>query len=81
MLGLFMVKRTVVRSRLIMNDKVLEIMERVANEMLSMSDEEHRAIRTNPKYDVEIPGVTLDEDDPMWDEIEKMSLMEYKYED
>jgi hypothetical protein len=38
-------------------------------------------MRTNPKYDVEIPGVTLDEDDPMWDEIEKMSLMEYKYED
>jgi hypothetical protein len=61
-----------------MNDKVLEIMERVANEMLSMSDEEHRAMRTNPKYDVEIPGVTLDEDDPMWDEIEKMSLYEYE---
>ena len=64
-----------------MNDKILEIMERVANEFLSMSDEEHRAMRTNPKYDVEIPGVTLDEDDPMWDEIERMSLMEYKYED
>jgi hypothetical protein len=61
-----------------MNDKVLEIMERVANEMLSMSDEEHRAMRTNPKYDVEIPGVTLDEDDPMWDEIERMSLYEYE---
>jgi hypothetical protein len=61
-----------------MNDKILEIMERVANEMLSMSDEEHRAMRTNPKYDVEIPGVTLDEDDPMWDEIEKMSLYEYE---
>ena len=59
-----------------MNDKVLEIMERVANEFLSMSDEEHRKMRTNPKYDVEIPGVTLDEYDPMWDEIEKMSLME-----
>ena len=56
-------------------------MERVANEFLSMSDEEHRKMRTNPKYDVEIPGVTLDEFDPMWDEIEKMSLMEYKYED
>ena len=64
-----------------MNDKVLEIMERVANEMLSMSDEEHRAMRTNPKYDVEIPGVTLDEDDPMWDEIENMSLMEIVNED
>ena len=61
-----------------MNDKVLEIMERVANEFLSMSDEEHRAMRTNPKYDVEIPGVTLDEDDPMWDEIERMSLYEYE---
>jgi hypothetical protein len=61
-----------------MNDKILEIMERVANEMLSMSDEEHRAMRTNPKYDVEIPGVTLDEDDPMWDEIERMSLYEYE---
>ena len=61
-----------------MNDKVLEIIERVANEMLSMSDEEHRAMRTNPKYDVEIPGVTLDEDDPMWDEIERMSLYEYE---
>ena len=61
-----------------MNDKVLEIMERVANEMLSMSDEEHREMRTNPKYDVEIPGVTLDEDDPMWDEIERMSLYEYE---
>ena len=61
-----------------MNDKVLEIMERVANEMLSMSDEEFRAMRTNPKYDVEIPGVTLDEDDPMWDEIERMSLYEYE---
>ena len=61
-----------------MNDKFLEIMERVANEMLSMSDEEHRAMRTNPKYDVEIPGVTLDEDDPMWDEIERMSLYEYE---
>ena len=64
-----------------MNDKVLEIMERVANEMLSMSDEEHRAMRTNPKYDVEIPSVTLDEDDPMWDKIEKMSLMEIVNED
>ena len=64
-----------------MNDKVLEIMERVANEMLSMSDEEHKKMRTNPKYDVEIPGVTLDEDDPMWDEIEKMSLMEIVNED
>jgi dTDP-4-dehydrorhamnose 3,5-epimerase-like enzyme len=64
-----------------MNDKILEIMERVANEFLSMSDEEHRKMRTNPKYDVEIPGVTLDEDDPMWDEIEQMSFMEYKYED
>lgn len=64
-----------------MNDKVLEIMERVANEMLSMSDEEHRKMRTNPKYDVEIPGVTLDEYDPMWDEIEKMSLMEIVNED
>ena len=64
-----------------MNDKILEIIERVANEMLSMSDEEHRAMRTNPKYDVEIPGVTLDEDDPMWDEIEKMSLMEIVNED
>lgn len=64
-----------------MNDKVLEIMERVANEMLSMSDEEHRKMRTNQKYDVEIPGVTLDEDDPMWDEIEKMSLMEIVNED
>ena len=62
-----------------MNDKVLEIMERVANEFLSMSDEEHR--RTNPKYDVEIPGVTLDESDPMWDEIEKKSLMEIMNED
>ena len=61
-----------------MNDKILEIMERVANEMLSMSDEEHRAMRTNPKYDVEIPGITLDEDDPMWDEIERMSLYEYE---
>lgn len=61
-----------------MNDKVLEIMERVANEFLSMSDEEHRVMRTNPKYDVEIPGVTLDEDDPMWDEIERMSLYEYE---
>ena len=61
-----------------MNDKILEIMERVANEMLSMSDEEHRKMRTNPKYDVEIPGVTLDEDDPMWDEIERMSLYEYE---
>ena len=61
-----------------MNDKVLEIMERVAEQMLSMSDEEHRAMRTNPKYDVEIPGVTLDEDDPMWDEIERMSLYEYE---
>ena len=56
-------------------------MERVANEMLSMSDEEHRKMRTNQKYDVEIPGVTLDEDDPMWDEIEKMSLMEIVNED
>jgi hypothetical protein len=64
-----------------MNDKILEIMERVANEMLSMSDEEHRKMRTNPKYDVEIAGVTLDEFDPMWDEIEQMSFMEYKYED
>lgn len=64
-----------------MNDKVLEIMERVANEMLSMSDEEHRKMRTNPKYDVELPGVTLDEYNPMWNEIEKMSLMECKYED
>ena len=64
-----------------MNDKVLEIIERVANEFLSMSDEEHRALRKNPKYDVEIPGVTLDEDDPMWDEIEKMSLMEIMNED
>ena len=61
-----------------MNDKILEIMERVASEMLSMSDEEHKAMRTNPKYDVEIPGVTLDEDDPMWDEIERMSLYEYE---
>lgn len=64
-----------------MNDRVLEIIERVANEMLSMSDEEHRKMRTNPKYDVEIPGVTLDEDDPMWDEIEKMSLMEIMNEE
>ena len=64
-----------------MNDKVLEIMERVANEMLSMSDEEHRKMRTNSKYDVEIPGVTLDESDPMWDELEKMSLMEIMNED
>ena len=64
-----------------MNDKVLEIIERVANEFLSMSDEEHRKMRTNQKYDVEIPGVTLDEYDSMWDEIEKMSLMECKYED
>ena len=64
-----------------MNDKILEIIERVANEMLSMSDEEHRAMRTNPKYDVEIPGVTLNEDDPMWDEIEKKSLMEIMNED
>ena len=61
-----------------MNDRVLEIIERVANEFLSMSDEEHRKMRTNPKYDVEIPGVTLDEDDPMWDEIERMSLYEYE---
>ena len=64
-----------------MNDKVLEIMERVANEFLSMSDEEHRKMRRNPKYGVEIPGVTLDEYDPMWDEIEKMSLMEIVNED
>ena len=64
-----------------MNDKVLEIIERVANEFLSMSDEEHRKMRTNLKYDVEIPGVTLDEYDPMWDEIEKMSLMEIVNED
>ena len=64
-----------------MNDKVLEIIERVTNEFLSMSDEEHRKMRTNPTYDVEIPGVTLDEYDPMWDEIEKMSLMEIVNED
>lgn len=64
-----------------MNDKVLEIIERVANEFLSMSDEEHRKMRKNPKYDVEIPGATLDEYDPMWDEIEKMSLMEIVNED
>ena len=63
-----------------MNDKVLEIIERVAEQMLSMSDEEHRTMRTNPKYDGE-SLVTLEEYDPMWDEIEKMSLMEYNYEE
>ena len=63
-----------------MNDNVLEIIERVANEFLSMSDEEHRKMRTNPKYDGD-SLVTLDEYDPMWDEIEKMSLMEIVNED
>ena len=55
------------------SDNVLEIMERVANEMLSMPDEEHKAMRTNPKYDGNSLA-TLDEDDPIWDEIEKYEI-------